>query len=46
MMKDYPKQLNLSYLKENHEWLIQEAIALNKGYKEFLEQVLALQIEQ
>lgn len=46
MIKDYSKQLKLSYLKENHERLIQEAISLNQGYKEFLEQLLSLEVEQ
>lgn len=46
MIKEYSKQLKLSYLKENHERLIQEATALNQGYKEFLEQFLALEVEQ
>ncbi|HBI1907123.1 TPA: IS21-like element helper ATPase IstB [Enterococcus faecalis] len=46
MIKEYSKQLKLSYLKENHERLIQEATALNQGYQEFLEQLLALEIEQ
>lgn len=46
MIKEYSKQLKLSYLKENHERLIQEATALNQGYQEFLEQLLALEVEQ
>ncbi|MFP7306466.1 IS21-like element helper ATPase IstB [Enterococcus faecalis] len=46
MIKEYSKQLKLSYLKENHERLIQEAIVLNQGYQDFLEQLLALEVEQ
>lgn len=30
MIREYSKQLKLSYLKENHERLIQKATALNQ----------------
>lgn len=46
MIKEHAKQLKLSYLKENYKRLIQEAMALNQGYEDFLEQLLSLDIEQ
>lgn len=46
MIETNAKQLKLSYIKENYERLINEALALNQGYEEFLDQLLSLELEQ
>ena len=35
MIEAQAKQLKLAYIKQNHEQLIQEAVALNQSYEEF-----------
>lgn len=46
MIEAYAKQLKLSYIKENHARLIEEAATLDQGYSAFLEQLLSLELEQ
>jgi DNA replication protein DnaC len=46
MIETNAKQLKLSYIKENYERLISEALALNQGYEEFLDHLLSLELEQ
>ena len=46
MIETNAKQLKLSYIKENYERLISEALTLNQGYEEFLDHLLSLELEQ
>ena len=46
MIEANAKQLKLSYIKENYERLISEALTLNQGYEEFLDHLLSLELEQ
>lgn len=46
MIETNAKQLKLSYIKENYERLISEALTLNQGYEKFLDHLLSLELEQ
>lgn len=46
MIEAQAKQLKLAYIKQNYGRLIQEAIALDQGYEEFLDHILTLELEQ
>lgn len=46
MIEAYAKQLKLPYLKKNYSTLLQQVIALDQSFEEFLTQLLTLELEQ